>query len=79
MRDVCGAALVLRSRVKRGVSKDAPKAVRLVGGTILRDAMLCIAPQDEDLKLALRLSFPRTREIQRPMEFLNVRFRGPDR
>ena len=42
------AALVLRSRATRGVSKDAPGgAGEGVSWTILRDAMLRIAPQDE--------------------------------
>ena len=39
--------LVLRSRAKRGVSKDAPGGDGGVTWTILRDAMLRIAPQDE--------------------------------
>jgi hypothetical protein len=47
------AALVLRSRAKRGVSKDAPGgANEAASWTILRDAMLRIAPQDEAVELA---------------------------
>jgi hypothetical protein len=42
------AALVLRSRAERGVSKDTPGgANEAASWTILRDAMLRIAPQDE--------------------------------
>jgi hypothetical protein len=40
--------LVLRSRAKRGVSKDAHLRVNArAGWIVLRDAMLRIAPQDE--------------------------------
>ena len=42
----------LRSRAKRGVSKDAPgRANEAASWTILRDAMLRIAPQDEAVEL----------------------------
>ena len=48
------AALVLRSRAKRGVSKDASVggATGLANWTILRDPMLRIVPQDEAVELA---------------------------
>ena len=47
------AALVLRSRAMRGVSEDAPGGADEAGSwTILRDAMLRIAPQDEAAELA---------------------------
>ena len=47
------AALVLRSRAKRGVSKDAPAgANEAASWTLFRDAMLRIAPQDEAVGLA---------------------------
>jgi hypothetical protein len=40
--------VVLRRRAERGVSKDAPKgASETASWTILRDAMLRIAPQNE--------------------------------
>jgi len=44
---------VLRRRAKRGVSKDAPGgANEAASWTILRDAMLRIAPQDEVAEVA---------------------------
>src|SRR6185312_17442467 len=43
-----GPHVVLRRRAERGVSKDAPKgASETASWTILRDAMLRIAPQNE--------------------------------
>ena len=45
--------LVLRSRAKRGVSKDAPERVNEPCWIILRHAMLRIAAQDEVAEDAL--------------------------
>jgi hypothetical protein len=48
------AALVLRSRAKRSVSKDVPRAANEAASwTILRDAMRRIAPLDGAVELAL--------------------------